>query len=79
MGKLKGHRMVSLYVDPELYERVRCSAYVLDENIYQFVGEAFASAVERRLNKTQRGAVEAMAKHNVARGGKRKSRHNPAL
>jgi len=79
MGKLKGHRMVTLYVDPELYEQVRCSSYVLDENIYEFVDEAFSSAVVRRLDKAKRRAVEAMAKQNVASGGKRRSRHNSTL
>lgn len=79
MGNLKGHRMITLYVKPELYEQVRCAAYVLDELIYNFVGEAFESAVTRRLNKAQRDAVQAMAKQNVANGGKRKSQRNPAL
>ncbi len=71
--------MVTLYVDPELYERVRCASYILDELIYQFVGEAFSDAVARRLNKAQRAAVDAMAQQNVAKGGKRRSRHNTAL
>lgn len=79
MGKLPGHRMVTMYVDPNLYEQVRCAAYILDELIYQFVDEALTSAVTRRLNKAQRGAVEAMAKQNVAKGGKRRSRHNTTL
>lgn len=79
MGNLKGHRMITLYVDPELYERVRCAAYVLDELIYKFVGEALGNSIVRRLDKAQRGAVEAMARQNVAKGAKRRSRHNPAL
>lgn len=79
MGNLKGHRMITLYVDPELYERVRCAAYLLDELIYKFVGEALSSAVKRRLDRAQRKVVFAMAKQNVAKGGKRKSRHNPTL
>lgn len=79
MGNLKGHRMITLYVDPELYERVRCAAYVLDELIYKFIGEALTSAVTRRLDKEQRDVVVAMAKQNVAKGGKRRSRHNPTL
>jgi hypothetical protein len=79
MGKLKGHRMITLYVNPDLYEEVRCAAYALDENIYAFVGEALASAIVRRLNKSQRAAVQAMAKQNVANGGKRRSQRNPAL
>lgn len=79
MGKLKGHRMITLYVEPELYERVRCAAYILDENIYQFVGAAFSDAVDRRLDRAQKSAVEAMAKQNVAKGGKRRSSHNPTL
>lgn len=79
MGNLKGHRMITLYVDPELYERVRCAAYVLDELIYRFVGEALANAVDRRLDKEKHAAVTAMAKQNVAKSGKRRSRHNPTL
>jgi len=79
VGNLKGHRMITLYVPPALYEQVRCAAYVLDELIYQFVGEALENAVSRRLNKTQLSAVKAMAQQNVAKGSKRKSRHNPAL
>lgn len=79
MGKIKGHRMVTMYVDSVLYEEVRCAAYVLDELIYKFVGEALTSAVSRRLDKAQRDAVAAMAKQNVTKNGKRRSRHNPAL
>lgn len=79
MGKLKNHRMITLYVEPELYERVRCSAYTLDENIYQFVGEALDNAVSRRLDAPQRKIVEAMAKQNTSKGSQRRSRRNPAL
>ena len=79
MGNLKGHRMITLYVDPELYERVRCAAYSLDENIYEFVGKAFADALVRRLDKNRRAVVEAMAKQSASKGGKRRSRRNPAL
>lgn len=82
MGNLQGHRQVTLYVDPELYEKSRCSAYTLGENIYEFVSEALESAIGRRLNKTQREAIESMAKQNIRNGGTRRSRRarrNPPL
>ncbi len=79
MGKLKGHRQVTLYIDPELYEKARCSAYTLGENIYEFVSEALSNAFGRRLTKVQRDAIESMAKQNIKNGGTRRSRHNPTL
>lgn len=72
MGRLPGYRQVTLYVDPAHYERVRCAAYTLSEDIYEFVGEALASAVDRRLSKPQRAAVESMAKQNLKNGASRK-------
>lgn len=68
MGRLPGYRQVTLYVDPALYERVRCAAYTLGEDIYVFAGEALGSAIERRMTKTQRAAVESMAKQNIKNG-----------
>jgi hypothetical protein len=79
VGNLAGHRMITLYVAPDLYEQVRCAAYILDENIYEFVGKAFEHAINTRLDKRRRKVVEAMAKQSVANGGKRRSRRNPAL
>lgn len=64
MGKMSGHRQVSLYVDPELYERVRCTAYSMNEDIYEFVDEALRSAVERRPSKELRVAIESQVKSN---------------
>lgn len=77
MGKLKGHRMVTMYVNEELYEKVRCASYALDELIYQFVDEALSSALDRRLDKAKRTVVDAMTARGI--GKKRKSRHNPTL
>jgi len=71
--------MITLYVDPVLYERVRCAAYTLDELIYAFIGEALISAIGRRLTKEQREIVDAMAKQNTSKGRKRRSSHNPTL
>lgn len=79
MGKLKGHRMVTLYVEPLLYEKVRCAAYLFDQLIYLFVEEALTSAIDRRLDKAQKGIITEMAKQNVAKGSKRRSRHNSVL
>lgn len=56
-----GYRTVTVYVRSELYDRVRNAAYgVLQEDIYQFVDEALVSALERRLTKPQRNAIEVM-------------------
>ena len=74
VGRLPGYRQVTLYVEHALYERVRCTAYTLSEDIYEFVGEALASAVDRRTTKTQRLAVESMAKQNLKNGASRDKR-----
>jgi len=74
MGKLEGHRQVTLYVDPKLYERVRCVAYTFDEDIYEFVDEALTSAIERRTTKAQRDAIDSMAKQNIKNGASRTKR-----
>ncbi len=72
MGKLKGRRQATFYVEPELYEVARCTAYTLGENIYQFVDEALRSAVSRRLTKAQKTTIEEMARNNIKRGGTRR-------
>lgn len=65
MGKLPGYRQASLYIDPLLYEEVRCSAYTLKEDIYEFVAEALAQSIERRLDAEHLAAVRLMAKQNM--------------
>lgn len=80
MGKLPGHRQVTLYADEELYERVRCTAYFLGEDIYEFIHEALGSAVSRRVTKAQKSALETMAKQNIKNGVTRTRRvRRPAL
>jgi len=80
MGKLPGHRQVTLYADEELYERVRCTAYFLGEDIYEFVHEAFKSAVTRRVTKAEAETLERMAKQNIKNGSTRVRRvRRPAL
>lgn len=74
MGQKSGYRQVTLYVDPDLYERVRCTSYALSEDIFMFVGEALASAIERRTTKDQRAAIDAQAsmnRKNAARAARR--------
>lgn len=78
MGRLPGHRQVTLYIDPELYERVRCAAYTLGEDIYEFVAEALDKSISRRMTKTQREAIESMSKHNIKNGGSRRRPRNAA-
>lgn len=58
----KGLRQVSVYVDPDLYERVRCSAYTIGEDIYEFFGAALRDAVVSRLTSAQRSSVDKMIK-----------------
>lgn len=70
MGKKPGYQQVTFYVDPDLYARVRLAANSLDENMYEFVGEALTSAFDRRVNKTQRETIEAMVKQ-IAKGRRR--------
>ena len=80
MGKLPGHRQVTLYVDEELYERVRVTAYYLGKDIYEFVDTAFKNAVNGLVPKRQRETLEAMAKQNIKNGGARSRRgRRPAL
>ena len=71
---MPGYRAVSLYVDPMLYEKVRFTAYTLGEDIYELVGEALQSAVERRTTKAQRVAIESMARQNIKNGASRAKR-----
>lgn len=68
MGRLPGHRQVTFYVDPELYEVIRCSAYTLGENIYDFVDEALRAAFERRMSKPQQATIRSMAEQNIRNG-----------
>jgi hypothetical protein len=65
---------VTLYVEPTLYERVRCAAYTLGEDIYVFAGEALDNAIDRRMTPKQRAAVESMAKQNIKNNGAREKR-----
>lgn len=74
MGNLPGYRTVTLYVEPELYEKVRQSAAILGEDIYEFVGEALTNAVDRRMSKKDRVAIEHIAKQHVANGTNRSKR-----
>lgn len=74
VGKLQGYRQVTLYVEHALYERVRCTAYTLGEDIYELVGEALTSAVDRRTTKAQRTAIDSMAKQNLKNGTSRDKR-----
>lgn len=74
MGRMPGYRTVTLYVEPELYERVRCTAYTLNEDIYELVGEALNSAINRRTTKAQRTAIDSMAKQNLKNGASREKR-----
>lgn len=75
MGKRShGLRQVTLYADPALYERVRCAAYAIGEDIYQFVGEAMAEAITRRLTPAQRAAVDRMARQKVVPSNPRGAR-----
>ena len=71
MGKLKDKtkHMVTMYLDRLLYEQIRVAAYMLGENIYTFVEEAARNAITRRLDKTQRNAVELTANQNLIHGG----------
>jgi len=65
MGRKTGYQTATFYVKPDLYERVRVTAYVLGEDIYEFANEAFANACERRTTKEQRTAIDVMIKQNV--------------
>jgi hypothetical protein len=65
MGHLTGHRQVTLYIDPVLYEKMRCTAYALGEDIYEMVDEAMKSAIDRRLTQVQRATIESMAEQNI--------------
>lgn len=77
MGKIEGKRQVTLYIEPELYERVRCSAYLLNEDIYEFVSESLKHSVDRRIPDSKRAAVNMMAKQNIEHGGSRRPRKKP--
>jgi hypothetical protein len=78
VGRLPGHRQVTLYIDPVLYEKVRCAAYTLGEDIYEFINESLEESLTRRMTKAQRAAIESMSKHNLKNGGVHR-RRNPAL
>lgn len=76
MGRLPGHRQVTLYIEPELYEKVRCTAYTLGEDIYEFVGDALSKAILLRLTKSQRAAVESMSKLKSKRAAPARRRNS---
>lgn len=65
---------MSLYVEPVLYEQVRYAASKFGEDIYEFVGEALASAIERRMTKKEREAIELLAKQCIKNGTRREKR-----
>lgn len=65
MGKKPGYRQVTMYADYSLYERVRCAAYTIGEDIFEFVDEALRNALDRRLTPQQRSAVNMMANQNL--------------
>jgi hypothetical protein len=65
MGRKPGYRMVTLYVEPVLYERAKRIAYTLHENVYDFVGEALTSACERRTTKSERAVIDTMVKQHI--------------
>ena len=74
MGHMIGYKQVTIYVDPNVYEKVRSTAYMLGEDIYEFIGEAMAEAVDRRTTKAQRSVIESMVAQNIANGAARKKR-----
>ena len=74
VGRMPGYRSVSLYVEPLLYEKVRYAAASFGEDIFEFVNEALAEALERRMSKKGRGAIELLAKQNIKNGAIREKR-----
>lgn len=74
VGRMPGYRSVSLYVEPLLYEKVRYAAASFDEDIFEFVNEALAEAIERRIPKKERAAIELLAKQNIKNGASREKR-----
>lgn len=70
VGRMPGYRQVTLYVEPELYEKVRRAASTLNEDIYEFVGEALANAIDRRMSKKEREAIELLVKQNIKNVGR---------
>lgn len=72
VGKKPGYRQVTMYVDPELYERVRQLAYHLREDIFEFVGKALDSAVEQRSTPKLRAAIDMVTA--PAKNGQRRTR-----
>lgn len=74
VGRLPGYRQVTLYVEPGLYEKVRRAASTLGEDIYEFVGEALGSSIERRMSKKERDAIDLLVKQNIKNGASREKR-----
>lgn len=74
VGRMPGYRQVTLYVEPLLYERVRRASSTLDEDIYEFLNEALANALERRISKKERAAIDLLAKQNIKNGSLRAKR-----
>jgi hypothetical protein len=74
VGRLTGYRQVTLYVEPNLYEKVRRAASTLGEDIYEFVGEALAGSIERRMSKKERDAIDLLVKQNIKNGASREKR-----
>lgn len=72
MGRMPGYRQVTLYVEPGLYEKVRRAASTLNEDIYEFVGEALQNAFSRRMSKKERDAIELLINHNPSADKRRR-------
>lgn len=72
MGKLDGHKQITLYMDPEIYERVVHVARMRGEPIYKLINDACARAIPRITTVEQRKALDAimLAKAAVKRRGK---------
>lgn len=74
VGRMPGYRQVTLYVEPVLYEKVRRAASTFDEDIYEFVGEALTNAIDRRMTKKERDAIDLLVKQNIKNGASREKR-----
>ena len=66
MGHIPGHKQVTLYIDPAIYERVKCAAYFLSEDIFEFVSEALDASVDRRLTTAQLQGLSGMVASRLA-------------
>jgi hypothetical protein len=60
MGLMPGHRQVTMYIKPSVYEQAAHVAKMLGEPVYVFLNDALEAAIKVRTTPEQRRAIEVL-------------------